>query len=522
MFNDRRPPGPWRLPIIGNIHQIRKHPWIMFSKWTKTYGPIFHINIAGQDTIILGSHKVAADLLDRRSGIYSGRPRNIVTRLLTGDLVYAFGQTTPIWRRMRKASHERVLLRPQMAEQYHTLQEREVVSLVDQMIKVPLLFNSHIKRTSASLIMSMIYGTRITDSNDSIIIRIQHFADRALAAAAPGAFLVEYLPWMKHLPRWMSGWRRYAESWHEKDSKMLMGLFANVRERVKRGEDGPSVAAKLIENQEEGALSGHDSAWLAATLFAAGAETSAGQMEWFMLSMILYPEVQQAAQNQIDDVVGGGRMPTMKDYDQLPYIRAIVKELLRWATILPLGLPHRLSQDDWYDGHFLPKDSIVIANVWDLNHDPAIYGQDVDIFRPERHLDESGGLSPAAKDTRDESHCSYGFGKRICVGRHVANRALFIEVAAILWSFKISPLRDSEGRPVIPDSKPNHDGGLISFVSSLRCHYIGSFADAPLFLTDDHPHSIRDENIGGSRARSDGHEKPNPNKVEFPLLYNRN
>jgi hypothetical protein len=170
---------------------------------TASKGPIFRINIAGQNTVVLGNHKVAADLLDRRSGIYSDRPRSIVTRILTGDMVFAFAQVTPTWRRMRKASHEQVFLvrarrflttissalGPQIARNYHTLQEREATVLVDQMIKAPLQFNDHIKRASASLAMAIIYGTPIADSNDPIVAEIQKFVDRALDAAAPGHFL---------------------------------------------------------------------------------------------------------------------------------------------------------------------------------------------------------------------------------------------------------------------------------------------------------------------------------------------
>ncbi|KAJ7083084.1 cytochrome P450 [Mycena belliarum] len=478
-----RPRGPPGLPFIGNIHQIRKHPWITFMEWSKIYGPIFHLNIAGQDAIVLGSHKVAADLLDRRSAIYSDRPRNIVTRILTGDLVFAFTQITPIWRRMRRASHD--ALGPKVSKTYHVLQEREVVWLADQMIKAPTLFRSHIQRTSASLVMSIIYGTPIADSEDPIILEIQHFVDRALGAAAPGAFIVEYFTWMQYLPRWMSGWRRYAEYWYEKDSALLTGLFSGVQARVDAGDNGPSVAAKLIKVQDQDSLSVLDSAWLSATLYAAGAETSAGQMEWFMVSMILNPGVQKAAHTEMDNIIGRGRMPTLNDYDQLPYIRAIVKEVLRWRPVLPLGacLPHRLSQDDWYDGYFLPKDTTVIPNIWGLNHDTTVYGSDADTFRPERHLDEAQKLKPAPKDTKEESHCSFGFGKRVCVGRHVANRTLFIEVATILWSFNICAAQDESGNFVMPSSEPATEGtSLILRPRVFGCELIPRFSEVPTII----------------------------------------
>ncbi|KAK7057918.1 cytochrome P450 [Favolaschia claudopus] len=475
-WKDRGPPGPRGLPIIGNMLQIRKLPWITFTTWTREYGPIYRINIGGQNAIILGSTKVASDILDRRSGITGDRPQNIVTRILTGDLIFAFSQIGQTWRRMRKASHD--ALGPQIAKNYHSLQEREAIVLVDEMIQTPLQFNAHIKRASASIVMSIIYGIPIADSKDPIVMNITQFVDRALGAAAPGAFLVEYFTWMQYLPRWMSGWRRYAEFWYQQDSVMLTGLFSKAQTRREKGEDGPSVAAALMDSTEKDALTLVDSAWLSATLYAAGAETSAGQMEWFMISMLLHPEVQTAAQRQLDDVVGRGRMPTFADYDHLPYIRAIVKEVLRWRTVLPIGLPHRVSEDDWYEGFFIAKDSILIPNIWGMNHDPAIYGEDAEAFRPERHLTEDGILASAPKDTKDESHCSYGFGKRICVGRHVANRSLFIEMATILWIFNILPSKDHNGNPMLPDARPTRGDSLNLRPAPFQCEIVPRFENA--------------------------------------------
>ncbi|KAK7057911.1 cytochrome P450 [Favolaschia claudopus] len=480
LYKDHRPPGPSGLPIIGNIHQIRTRPWLAFTEWSHKYGPLFRINVAGQTTIILNSHKAATDLLDRRSALYSDRPRNIVTRILTGDMVFAFSQIGPIWRRMRKAAHDAT--GPQIVKTYHPLMEREALALTSQMLNFPTQFNDHIKRASASLLMAIVYGTPIMHSDDPLVEAIQQHVARNLASAAPGAFLVEYFTWMEKLPRWMCKWRRDAEYWFEKDSAMLNGLFVDSKARQESGDDVPCVVATLIENMDEEGLSEADAAWLGATLFSAGAETSSGQMEWFMISMILHPEAQKAAQHQIDDVVGRGRMPTLEDYEHLPYVRALVKELLRWRPVLPLGVPHRLSQDDWYEGHYIPKDSIVIPNVWALNHDPVVYGEDAEEFRPERHLNDAGNLNTPTKDTHDESHFSYGFGKRICVGRHVANRSLFIEIATILWSFDIRAPLDESGKTILPDSKPKRDGSLVLRPDHFRCEITPRFPDVSVVI----------------------------------------
>jgi cytochrome P450 len=152
-------------------------------------------------------------------------------------------------------------------------------------------------------------------------------------------------------------------------------------------------------------------------------------MAWFMMAMILYPEAKNKAHEELDTVVGRNRMPVFQDYAHLPYIRALVKVIMRWCGVAPFSVPHRLAQDDYYEGHFLPKDTICIVNVWyelgsflrliltslrALNHDPKVYGPDAEDFVPEHHLNASGRLKPAFPDTKDESHHTYGFGRR-CV-----------------------------------------------------------------------------------------------------------
>ncbi|KIM36638.1 hypothetical protein M413DRAFT_20453 [Hebeloma cylindrosporum] len=264
--------------------------------------------------------------------------------------------------------------------------------------------------------MSIIYGLPpLKDSDDPRILLVNRFVERALAAAAPGAFLVEYFTWMEHLPRWMSPWRRYAEDCFSRDSIMFEKLFSDTKHKIEAGDATDSVAAKLIEDQRTRNLTDKDSAWISATVYSAGAETSSGQLAWFILAMVLHPEAQERAQDEIDSVVGRDRLPTFQDYEQLPYVRALVKEVMRWRGVSPLGIPHRLCQDDWYNGHFLPKDTTCIVNSWQLNHDPDVYGPDADDFRPGRHLDESGKLMPPTPETKDESHVSYGFGRRWAV-----------------------------------------------------------------------------------------------------------
>ncbi|KAJ7292052.1 cytochrome P450 [Mycena rebaudengoi] len=454
------PPGPTGIPILGNLLQIGRQPWIPFTQWRHTYGPLLYINIAGTDTLILSSQKVATDLLDRRSAIYSDRPRNIVSALLSGGNIFALAQPNNLWRRMRREAHETV--GPEIAKSYHLSQERDSVLLVSQMMHEPNNFHHQICRANGSISMSVIYGMPpVVDPAEDTISKTNAFTERLLSSAAPGAFLVHHLTWLEHLPRWMTGWRQYAEFWYKHDSVMFQNLFTSVAKRVEAGDDGPSVVSTVLKNQAKSGLTGTESSWLAATLFAASAEALSSQMEWFLVSMILHPKVQEIAQAELDAVVGRERMPTLEDYDRLPFIRAVVKEVFRWRTTVPLGIPHQLAEDDWYAGYFLPKNSLIFANIWDLHKDTEVYGEDVDVFRPERHLTNDGDLKQPPADTKDESHFSYGFGRRICVGRHLANRTIFIQVATILWSFKILPGKNSKGVTVLPDPDAGRVDGLV-------------------------------------------------------------
>ena len=151
--------------------------------------------------------------------------------------------------------------------------------------------------------------------------------------------------------------------------------------------------------------------------------------------MVAYPEVQKRAQAELDTVVGRGRVPTFADRALLPFTVAILREVLRWRTGIPLGLPHTADEEGWYEGMFIPKGSMLIANMLPCNRDPAVYGDDGDQFKPERHLDEEGRLKPAPPATKDHGHVSFGFGRRVCVGQHVAEDTLFIATAVLLWAF---------------------------------------------------------------------------------------
>ena len=177
--------------------------------------------------------------------------------------------------------------------------------------------------------------------------------------------------------------------------------------------------------------------------------------------MIAYPAVQARAHAELDEVVGFARSPTFADVPFLPYIRAMVKETLRWSSVVPFGVPHASNADDWYDGTFIPKGTICLQNMRVLNFDPEVFGPNAADFDPARYLDEKGQAKTPIEG-REEGHMAFGFGRRVCPGRYVAEGTLAIDFATLLWAMRFERPQGSQGMldvhtPVL--------GGLTAYVS---------------------------------------------------------
>ena len=177
--------------------------------------------------------------------------------------------------------------------------------------------------------------------------------------------------------------------------------------------------------------------------------------------MIAFPEVQRRAQAEIDAVVGRDRPPTFADAPRLPYVRAIIKEIHRWRPSVPLGVPHAATEEDWYEGMYIPKGAICMYNSWHCNHDRAVFGEDADDFRPERHLDEHGESLPGPVETNRAGHIGFGFGRRSCVGKDLATDTLFIGTVRVLWAAKLERARDENGKEVPLDIETIVDAGMV-------------------------------------------------------------
>ena len=160
--------------------------------------------------------------------------------------------------------------------------------------------------------------------------------------------------------------------------------------------------------------------------------------------MLVYPSVQTRAHAELDEVVGRARPPTFADLPFLPYIRAMVKETVRWSSLTPFSVPHTSTADEWYEGKFIPKGTIYLPNMRLLNFDTEVFGANAADFDPTRYLDEKGEVKTLIEG-REDGHLSFGFGRRVCPGRYVAEGTLAIDFATLLWAMRFERPEGSKG-----------------------------------------------------------------------------
>jgi len=179
-----------------------------------------------------------------------------------------------------------------------------------------------------------------------------------------------------------------------------------------------------------------------------GVDTTLVPVYAFILQTVLNPEIQRRAQKELDTVIGppdspSFRLPTFEDRPQLPYIEALLKESLRWHPSVPSGVPHTSMEEDEYRGWRIPKGSIVFPNAWGMLRDEEIYS-DPHIFKPERFLETE--KKPAEPDPSISG--VFGFGRRGCPGRLLAETSIWLQIANLLAAFSFAPAKDSKGNVI--------------------------------------------------------------------------
>ncbi|KAI9454988.1 cytochrome P450 [Lactarius psammicola] len=448
------PPGPRPLPLIGNVLDIPKEfSWLAYTEFSKKYGDIISFHIFGRVIVVLSSTKATKDLLEKRGDIYSDRPVIPFYEMTEFQWALQLARYTEQWRLGRKLIDRS--LGAGAASAYRPLQQLKTRSLLTRLLAGPHRAVSIVPSESlqGELTLDMTYGYEVQGRDDRMVEAAREVLQMGAKTALPSDLLCDIS---------LNGFHGLATS-HLPALAAMLGRksctdrFAHLHKL--NGTARPSLALKILQEAER--LGGSERVKVEktiqetlASLYAAAADTTVSAILTTFLAILLRPDLLIRVQAELDAVIGRERLPTFEDRPRLPFTDAVCKEAQRWRPVAPLALPHAATEDNVYEGFFIPKGALVIGNTWAILRDPAIYPEP-NTFKPERFLNQDGSL-------RDDPVLvsAFGYGKRLCPGRHFADATLFIVVAYVLSVFNIR--------------RPDPESGPFSY------SYTGSLSSKPI------------------------------------------
>ncbi|KAJ3563543.1 hypothetical protein NP233_g8874 [Leucocoprinus birnbaumii] len=283
---------------------------------------ILYLEAFGQSIVVLNDFRMASDLLDKRSALYSSRPHmNMLMDVVGIDYMFGAMPYGQEWRRYRRLFQQYYAATNIEGEQEKMI-EFVRKGILPNMLQSPRDSLQHIRDGIGGYAISSTYGCSIRKRGDTTLKESERAFDAIAQASAPGTFFVEIIPILRYIPEWV-----------------------------------PGAGFKVL---------------------ARATDTTSAAVTTFILAMLLNPRVQNLAQQEIDAVIGRERLPNFSDLPHLPYLSAVFKEVLRC-------IPHYTIEEDTYEGYRIPKGSIVLANAVAMLHDGEVF-EDPNEFIPERYI----------------------------------------------------------------------------------------------------------------------------------------
>ncbi|GFU19784.1 cytochrome P450 2U1 [Nephila pilipes] len=449
--HETTPPGPRGWPVVGYIPYMSSKPYLDFQKLANIYGPVFSLQLGSQYIIVLNDFQSTKDAFVQDA--FMGRPPESPFDVSKESLETEAFIGLP-WKEQRRFSLHilkdlgfgKSKLDDMIKEEIYDLLE-----LFEQSDGHPMYIRPLLAPSMSNNIASLVYGKRMKfDDPDRIMLDrvISEFSSQAGQAAWQIFF-----PW---ITRCLKFFRFGAEG---KLDLLLREMKEYTRKEIKQHEktlDENNIRDYIdgylleIRKRKEKAFCKGVLEDLVGTFFGAGSETVRLVVDWFMLTMAAYEDVQEKIHAEIDSVIGRNRSPNWSDHLKMPYTEATIMEIMRWRTVVPINILRYTLWTTELNGYVIPKGSYVMSNLWAIHHNPEYWGPDAEIFRPERFLSDD-----CKNIIKSDYYIPFSIGKRSCPGESYAKTEVFLYVVCILQKFKVS-LPDG----AIPDFEGNLGIGL--------------------------------------------------------------
>ncbi|OVA19030.1 Cytochrome P450 [Macleaya cordata] len=438
--NSKLPPGPPKLPLIGNLHNMLGGllPHHTLRDLSKKYGPLMHLQLGEVSAVVVSSPKVAEQFLKTHDLNFADRPQLLAANVVFhGCTDVAFASYGNYWRQMRKIA---VLefLSTKRVNSFRSIREEEVSNMIQSislMAGLPINLTEIIYSLTNDITSRAAFGKKCKEKEAFIS------AMREVSKLAAGLDVSDLFPSLKFL-HVLSGTKPKLEWAHRKVDKILNDIINDHREnrtstisKPNRGHDQleEDLVDVLLRLQESATLeppvtTDNLKAFIL-DLFAAGTESASAEMEWVMSELLKNPRVMEKAQAEVRRVFNGERQIDETNIHKLDYVKLVIKETLRLRPAGPLLVPRECRERCEIDGYEIPLKTKVFVNVWAIGRDSE-YWNDAESFEPERFHGSSIDYKGA-----DFEYLPFGAGRRMCPGVSFGIANMELALAQLLYHF---------------------------------------------------------------------------------------
>ncbi|KAJ3677083.1 hypothetical protein LUZ60_002807 [Juncus effusus] len=429
-LNPRLPPGPTPFPIVGNIFDLdHDKPHSSLARLAKSHGPIMSLKLGLTTTIVISSPEAAQDVLQTNDVFFSARsiPNAFYAYNHCNGSVICLPSTSPLWKQLR-AICSTFLFSPRCLESTRKMREKktnEIIQLLRRHVNRSVNIGEVVFAGMLNIISNLLFSEDVIDSDSE---SPQEFKEliAAYTSEAIKPNISDFFPFLSQLD--LQGKRHCMAGY----LKRFYDFFeAVIDRRVKCGNGGGGknndFLDSLLELNVESKLDRQTMKVLLMEIFAAGTDTTSITVEWAMAELLHDPIALAKAQYEVRNIFQS-EVPKELDITKLPYLQAVVKEVMRMHPAGPLLVPREAMESiDKLGGRFIvPKGARVLVNIWAIGRDPEVWDEP-NVFRPERFLEKE-------KDFRgkDFEFIPFGFGRRICPGMPLATRVVPYIMALML------------------------------------------------------------------------------------------
>ncbi|XP_029427605.1 cytochrome P450 2F5-like [Rhinatrema bivittatum] len=442
------PPGPVPLPLIGNLMQLNtKDPVKSLMKLHEKYGPVYTIFWGPQPSLVLCGYKAVKEALIDQGEEFGARGDYPVFLSYTKGHGIAF-RNGEKWKELRRFT---LLTLRNFGMGKRSIEERiqeEAQFLVKEFAKTkqsPIDPTVFLGRTVSNVICSIIFGRRFDYEDERLLTIVTSINNNFQIMSNPWGTLYNIYPdIMDYLP----GQHQKIFSNFDKITEIVQKEMKSHKETLDPKEPRDYIDCFLIKMQQETRVedpSFYEKSLLMSVqnLLFGGTETVSTTLRYGFLILMKYPEIAEKIQKEIDNVVGRDRCPCLDDKSRMPFTEAVIHEIMRFADVIPLSLPHAVSHDTVFRGYKIPKGTYVIPLLTSVHYDPSQF-KSINTFNPQNFLDENGRFK------RNDALMPFSAGKRICLGESLARMELFLYFTTLLQNFTFQPTINREELDLTP------------------------------------------------------------------------